>query len=233
MAQCETKRKELDCKFGHRKRLKSKIKFDEDSFLYKYEVLEVLLFYVYPRKDTKQIAKMLLDQYGSIRRVFSAPAEELCALPNMGDSSVSFVKCIKRIMEFVLQEEVEQSPVINTWKKLLDYISIKIGSSRVENSMHLYLNKRKMLLHETIQRIGTLDQTPLYVREILRKAIIVDASAIIVTHNHPSGDPNPSLADKEMTFKLQQACEFMNIELIDHVIVANEKNYSFKSNGLL
>ncbi len=219
---------------GHRKRLREKLLSSKtNSYLHKHEILEILLFYTNTRKDTKSIAKSILQKYGSLRHIFNASMSELKIIPGVGEASATLIKCIKHLFEFILQEEILENPVINNWKKLIEYISIRIGSSRTEKSMSIYLNKKNMVINETIQETGTIDQTPLYIREILREALILDASSIIITHNHPSGDPKPSSADQSLTMKLQQGCEFMGLNLIDHVIVSNNKSYSFKSNGLL
>ncbi|KJV64249.1 DNA repair RadC family protein [Anaplasma phagocytophilum str. ApMUC09] len=225
----ERKRQQL----GHRERLRQKILNGNGDGVFDYEVLELLLCSVRGRVDLKPVAKRLMERFGNLSQVLYADINELRKVKDMGDSSVAMLVCVREALIRVLRGNITSCVMLDKWPKLLDYLKVKIGNSTIENFLVLYLNKRYSLIADEVQSTGTVDETPLYIREVIRKALLCGAVYIVISHNHPSGDPKPSKADINVTNKLRIACNSMDIELVDHVIVTSKRHYSFKTHGLL
>ncbi|MFV9870346.1 MAG: DNA repair protein RadC [Anaplasma ovis] len=220
-------------KSGHRARLRERLISGEGIGLLDYEILELILCSARNRVDLKPIAKQLIAEFGTLSKVIYADVAKLRRVKGVGESSVAAILCVREALIRALKGEMKYGVVVNEWQKLLDYLRAKIGNSNVENLCVLYLNKKYRVIADEIQNTGTIDETPLYVREVIKKSLLHDASYIVVSHNHPSGDPKPSKADIHVTGRLQEACCSMNIVLVDHVIVTPKRHYSFKTNGLL
>ncbi|MCU7611837.1 RadC family protein [Anaplasma capra] len=220
-------------RYGHRARLRERLLSGEGSGLLDYEILELILCSARNRVDLKPIAKRLIGEFGTLSGVIHADVAKLKRVDGVGESSVAAILCVREALVRTLKGEVKHGAVINEWHKLLDYLRVKIGNSSVENFYVLYLNKKYCVIADEIQNTGTVDETPLYVREVIKKSLFHGATCIVISHNHPSGDPKPSNADINITNKLQAACASVNIVLVDHVIVTPRKHYSFKTNGLL
>lgn len=218
---------------GHRKRLRERFLSSGPDSLTDYEMLEMLLFPAYPRQDVKPLAKALLKRYGNFANVLQAEPKDLLATPGMGEAAMVALKTVLEATLRLARQELLHQPVIGSWQQLLDYLYTAMAHRKNEHFRLLFLDRKNALIADEVQQSGTVDHAPIYPREIVRRALDFGASAIIMVHNHPSGDPTPSKADIAMTKEVRQACETLGIELYDHVIVAKQGHQSFKAMGLL
>lgn len=218
---------------GHRARLREKLLSKGADALVEYELLEVLLFAAKPRGDVKPLAKTLLKRFGSLAEVIRTNPHELQAVDGMGDAAIAALKASEAVASALLKSEIATGPVIQSWTALLEYCRLQMGALKREQFRVLFLNQKNALIADEVQQEGTVDHTPVYPREVLRRALELQASAIILVHNHPSGDPTPSKADIEMTKAIATAALPLGIRLHDHLIIAGAKHYSFKSHGLV
>lgn len=198
-----------------------------------YELLELVLFAAIPRGDTKPVAKALIDRFGSFAGICGATPKELKEIDGVGDAVVSALKVVRAASLKLLQEEVMNKPVLSSWQKLMDYCRASMAHEKTERFRILFLDKKNALIADEVQQVGTVDHTPVYPREVVKRALDLNATAIIMVHNHPSGDPKPSRADIDMTREVQEAARSLGIVLHDHVIVSKSGNTSFKTMGLL
>lgn len=218
---------------GHRSRLRTRFLEPAGDALPDYELLELILFSARPRGDVKPLAKRLLRQFGSFAKVLYASEHELRQVDEVGDAVVSALKTVRISAQRLAKSEIGDQPVIQSWSALLDYCKLVMGKNTIEEFRVLFLNHRHALMaDETMQR-GTINHTPVYPREIVKRALELGASAIILLHNHPSGDPTPSKADIDITVKIVDACATVGIGVHDHVIITDGGHYSFKSFGLI
>ena len=218
---------------GHRDRLRRRLLDKGAGTLADYEILEALLFGAKPRGDTKPLAKALVKRFGSLAAALSASPAELAAVPDMGDASIAALKLVPEAARRLALEEASERPVIASWDKLIAYCRIAMGHERVEQFRLLFLDKKNRLIADELQQRGTVDHTPVYPREVVKRALELGASALILVHNHPSGDPTPSKADIQMTREVQDAAEKLGIAVHDHVVIGRGGHNSFKSLGLL
>ena len=218
---------------GHRHRLRERFERASTHALPDYELLELLLFLSLPRGDVKPLAKRLLEKFGSLSALMSAERSELAAIGGVGEATVHMLKLVQAAGLRLGREEVMSRPVIGNWQRLLDYCRASMGHSKVEQFRLLFLDRKNGLIADEIHQTGTVDHTPVYPREVVKRALELSASAIIMVHNHPSGDPTPSKADIEMTREVRDACEKLGIALHDHVIVSKSGHNSFRSLGFL
>ncbi|WP_353276304.1 RadC family protein [Wolbachia endosymbiont (group B) of Villa cingulata] len=222
-----------DYKKGHRKRLRERIISDNGQSLLDYEILEHILYSAYSRIDVKPVAKSLIENFGSLNKVFNADLEALQNIEGVSNAAISAIFCVKQAFVRSVRKEVKDLPIINNWENLLDYLKVSIGSLNKENFRVIYMNKRYRLIAEDLQNFGTVDQTPIYVKEIIRRALLIGSTSIVISHNHPSGDIQPSSSDMFLTRQLAEACKSIGIELIDHIIITFSSYFSFKENRLL
>ncbi|MDN5247951.1 MAG: JAB domain-containing protein [Wolbachia endosymbiont of Tyrophagus putrescentiae] len=171
---------------GHRKRLRSRVISDNGRSLLDYEVLEHILYSAYSRIDVKPIAKGLINHFGNLNRVFNADLEALRNIDGISDAAISAIFCVKQAFVRSAREEMRNLPIINNWQKLLDYLKTSIGNISKENCRVIYMNKKYRLITEDLQDIGTVDQTPLYVREIIKRALVTGATSIVISHDQSS-----------------------------------------------
>ena len=218
---------------GHRKRLKDKFLNNDAKSLQDYEILELLLFQAIPRKDVKPLAKELIYHFGNITQLIAADKEKILAIPGTTENVFLSLHIIKELIGRVLAEQVIKKHVISSWSALLDYLKFKMGKLKLEQFRVLFLNKKNMLIADEVMATGTIDQTPVYPREIVKKALYHEAGAIILVHNHPSGNAKPSNSDIDLTTQIVNACNTISVTVHDHVIIGNNEYYSFKSNLLL
>ncbi len=218
---------------GHRVRLRQRLLEKGGHALADYEVLEFLLFGAKPRSDVKPLAKALLKRFGSLSAVLSAEPAELAQVPGMGDASIGVLKIVPEAARRLAREEVMGQPVLGSWNKLLDYCRITLGHEKVERFHLLFLDRQNRLIADETQQRGTVDHTPVYPREVVRRALELSAAALILVHNHPSGDPTPSKADIDMTREIVEAVGKLGIVVHDHVVIAKSGSTSFKTAGLL
>ena len=212
---------------GHRQRLRARFLKGGAEAMPDYEMLEMLLFGAQPRRDVKPLAKELLRRFGSFAEVISAEPERLSQIEGIGEGAVTALKAVHAAAQRLLREGVMQRPVLTNWEALMDYCRASLAFERTERFRVLFLNRKNVLIADEIQQKGTVDHTPVYPREIVKRALELGATALIMVHNHPSGDPSPSEADITMTREVRDAGEKLGIELHDHGY------QSFKSLGLL
>ena len=217
---------------GHRDRLRKRLLSTPPEAFPDYELLELLLFYVRPRQDTKPLAKSLLSHYGSVSRIFHAPAEQLSQFPGMGEPSAIFFRAIKEIAIRLAKADVWQHEVLDSWEKLLAYCRIKNAYEPVEVFRVLHLNRKHQLIGDIMQQSGTIDHATVYPREVVKEALSLGASALILLHNHPSGDPTPSAADIDVTLRIASTAKPLGITVLDHIIITPSSHTSLKALGL-
>ena len=217
---------------GHRSRLRERFKKAGGS-LADYELIELLLLAAMPRRDVKPIAKALLKRYGSFAGVLNADLGSLIETNGIGEVAAVSLKAVREAAVRLLQDDVMDQPILSNWQSLMDYCRAAMGHGKTEQFRILFLNGRNVLIADELQQEGTVDHTPVYPREVIKRALDLGASALILVHNHPSGDPTPSQADIEMTRDLQGAGDKLGIALHDHIVVSKSGNTSFKTLGLL
>ncbi|CAA9277077.1 MAG: UPF0758 family protein, partial [uncultured Acetobacteraceae bacterium] len=218
---------------GHRGRMREKLLERGADALADYELLEMLLFLAFKTGDTKPLAKALINRYGSFASVLAAPPRELLETPGLGPHSVSAIKLVQASALRLAKAEVMERPVLNNWERLVDYLAAALARERVEQVRVLFLDPRNRLIADEAQGKGTVNHTPVYPREVVKRALEVGATALILVHNHPSGDPTPSKADVEMTAEVKAAAGVFGITLHDHLIVGNGRQTSLRREGLL
>ena len=218
---------------GHRERLRRRLLEKGGDSLADYEILEFLLFGARARSDSKPLAKVLIERFGTLGAVLTAEPRELAAVPGMGDAAIAALKIVPEAARRLAREEVMERPVIGSWEKLLAYCRITLGHEKVERFHLLFLDRKNRLIADETQQRGTVDHTPVYPREVVRRALELSAAALILVHNHPSGDTTPSKSDIEMTREIVEAAEKLGIAVHDHVIIGKSGHTSFKSAGLL
>lgn len=218
---------------GHRDRLRARFVEGGDKALQDYELLELILFMAIPRRDVKPLAKALLAQYGDLPALFAAPLESLKKFDGVSENTAIAIKAIAAASERSLYQELKRKPILNNWTRLMDYCMTTMAHEDKEHFRILFMNKKNELIADEIQSSGTIDHTPAYPREIMKRALELGASALILIHNHPSGDPTPSPDDITMTNAIIRAAEPFSITIHDHIIISRSGYKSFKSEGLL
>lgn len=218
---------------GHRDRLRQRFVSSGPDALADYEMLELILFMAIPRRDVKPLAKQLLLRFGNMACVLNAPLSELQTVDGVSENIAIGLKTFQAAGHRLLKQEIMKKPVLNSWSRLVDYVSATMAHERKEHFRVLFLNKKNELIADEIQASGTVDHTPAYPREIMKRALELGATALILVHNHPSGDPKPSPADIDMTANIVAAGEPFGIIIHDHLIVARNGVASFKSMRLL
>jgi DNA repair protein RadC len=206
---------------GHRERMRLRLLRAGPEALADHEVLEMTLFLALPRRDTKAIAHALLARFRSYAGCISAPEQELREVEGMGDAGIAALKTIRAAALRLMRAEIMDQPVLKSWDRLMEYLNAVLARERVEHFRALYLDTRNRLLADEAQGRGTVNLTPVYPREIVRRALELSATALILVHNHPSGDPTPSQQDITMTRSIREAAAPLSIVLHDHVIVGN------------
>ena len=218
---------------GHRQRLRERFLTAGSASLADYELLELLLFPALPRGDVKPLAKTLIDRFGGFAGVINAEISALQAVPGLGETSAIAIKAVQAAIQRVLKAEIIERPVLSSWQSVLDYCHAAMAHARIEEFRLLFLDRRNALIADEVQQRGTVDHTPVYPREVVKRALDLGASAIILVHNHPSGDPTPSKADIEMTREVAKAARTLGIELHDHLIIGRGSHTSLRGLGLI
>lgn len=218
---------------GHRSRMREKLLLRGADALADYELLEMLLFFAFKKGDTKPLAKTLINQFGSFAAVLAAPQRELMATRGLGPHSVAALKLVQASALRLARAEVMQRPILNNWDRLMDYLNAVLARERIEQFRVLFLDPRNRLIADEAQARGTVNHTPVYPREVVKRALELHATALVLVHNHPSGDPSPSRDDIEMTREVRDAGRILSIVLHDHIIVGNGRWLSFRREGLL
>jgi DNA repair protein RadC len=218
---------------GHRARMRARLLGGSGEALADYELLEMLLFLALPRRDTKPIAKALLAAFGSFAAAIAAPVAALRGIEGLGDAGIAALKTVQVAATRLARAEVLQTPVLDNWDRLMAYLTIVLGREKTEQFRVLFLDNRNRLLLDEQQARGTVNHTPVYPREVMRRAIELHATALILVHNHPSGDPTPSAEDIAMTGEVKAAAALLSITLHDHIIIGNGRWISLRREGLL
>ncbi len=218
---------------GHRKRLRERFLKAGGGALADYEILEMILFQAQTRRDMKPLAKSLLARFGSFADVINADPVELAEVNGAGQSVIAALKTIHFAAQHLTRDEIINKPVLSNWDKLIKYCRANMARNKIESFRVLYLNQRNELIADEEQQRGTVNHTPVYPRQVVKRALELHATAIIMVHNHPSGDPRPSKADIEMTNEVRDIAEKLDIVLHDHIIVSKSGSTSFKDLGIL
>jgi len=218
---------------GHRSRLRARFLKSGPDALPDYEMLELLLFQAQPRRDMKPLAKQLLKKFGSFSAVISADAAALQEIDGAGEAVVITLKTVQAAALRLSREDIMDQPVLSNWNKLIAYCRAAMGHQKNEQFRILFLNRQNILIADEVQQTGTVDHTPVYPREVVKRALELGATAVIMVHNHPSGDPTPSRADIDMTKEVADAGAKLGIVLHDHLIMTKVGHASFKEMGLL
>jgi len=218
---------------GHRDRLRQRFRDSGDRALADYELLELLLFRLIPRRDTKPIAKALLTRFGSLPEVLGAPAHLLTEVKGVGDSVATDLKLVASIAHRMLKGELKGRQVLASWSSVIEYCRAAMAFEAREQFRVLFLDKKNALIADEVQQTGTVDHTPVYPREVVKRALELSATAIILVHNHPSGDPTPSRADIEMTKLIIDTARPLGITIHDHIIIGKDGHASLKGLKLI
>ena len=218
---------------GHRARLRQRLLDGGGDALLDHELVEYLLALVIPRRDTKPLAKQLLAEFGGLPALVSADPESLRRVPGVGDTVVAALKVVQATSVRLLKAEVVERPIVASWQALLDYLRADLAHISVERVRVLHLNSKNMLIRDEMVSEGSIDQSAIYIREVIRRALELGSSALILVHNHPSGDTQPSRADIAITRDIVEAGKKLGIAVHDHVIIGAKGHSSMRALGLL
>ncbi len=217
----------------HRKRLRERFMAGGSAAMPDYELLELVLFRSIPRQDVKPLARALMDTFGDFNRVLTAPEERLRQIKGVGDTVITDLKILEACAHRMARARVMQRHVISGWDALLDYCHTTMAHRETEQFRVFFLDRKNVLIADEEQAKGTVDHVPVYPREVAKRALELNASALILVHNHPSGDPTPSQSDIDMTNRIQDACTALGLTLHDHLIIGKSNELSFRSEGYL
>lgn len=217
----------------HRARLRERFMAGGASAMPDYEMLELILFRAIPRQDVKPIARRLIARFGDFNHVLSATPARLSEVEGVGNAVVTELKIVEAASQRLARTKVLHRPVLSGWDALLEYCRIAMAHRETEQFRVLFLDRKNVLIADEEQARGTVDHVPVYPREILRRALELNASALILVHNHPSGDPTPSEADISMTGQVSGAARCMGITIHDHLVIGKSRELSFRAEGLL
>lgn len=218
---------------GHRDRLRQRFLDAGDGALPDYELLELLLFRSILRRDVKPLAKQLIQHFGSFAEVIGAPISRLTEVKGVTESVALDIKIVEAALKRTMKGQVAKKPVLSSWSSVIDYCRLAMAFAEREQFRILFLDKKNALIADEVQQTGTVDHTPVYPREVMRRALELSATALILVHNHPSGDPTPSGADMRMTRELVDIAKPLGIAIHDHIIVGRDGHASFKGLGLI
>ena len=217
----------------HRQRLRSRFMKGGAGALPDYELLELVLFRAIPRRDVKPLARSLMDRFGDFNRVLTAPPERLRDLSGVGEAVITELKIIEAAAHRMARSRIMQQHVLCSWDALLDYCHTTMAHRETEQFRVIFLDRKNTIIADEEQARGTVDHVPVYPREVAKRALELNASALILVHNHPSGDPTPSQADIAMTDQINAACTALGMTLHDHLIIGKSTELSFRSEGYL
>ncbi len=218
---------------GHRERLRSRFREAGADAVSDYELLELVLFRAIPQRDVKPLAKDLIARFGSFAEVVSAPATRLAEIKGLGDAAITELKVVQAAASRLARGQVKKRPALSSWTAVLDYCRTTMAFADKEQFRIIFLDKRNQIIADEVQQTGTVDHTPVYPREVVKRALELSATAIILVHNHPSGDPTPSRADIQMTQAIVEIAKPLGISVHDHIIVGKEGHASLKGLKLI
>jgi DNA repair protein RadC len=217
----------------HRQRLRARFMAGGANAMPEYELLELILFRAIPRRDVKPLAHALMDRFGDFNRVITASEARLRDISGVGDAVVTELKIVEAAAHRMARSKIMQTQVLSSWDALLDYCHTTMAHRETEQFRVLFLDRKNVLIGDEEQGKGTVDHVPVYPREVAKRALELNASAIILVHNHPSGDPTPSQSDIDMTQRVNAACHALDLTLHDHLIIGKSQELSFRANGYL
>jgi DNA repair protein RadC len=218
---------------GHRERLRGRFRQVGPEAVNDYELLELVLFRAIPQRDVKPLAKGLIAKFGSFPEVLSAPPARLAEIKGIGDAAITELKIVQAAASRIARGQIQKRLVLSSWSSVIDYCRTAMAFADKEQFRVLFLDKRNQLIVDELQQVGTVDHTPVYPREVVKRALELSATALILVHNHPSGDPTPSHADIQMTQTIIQVARPLGIAVHDHIVVGKEGHASFKSLRLI
>ncbi|OYX37434.1 MULTISPECIES: RadC family protein [unclassified Sphingomonas] len=218
---------------GHRARMRQRLLGHGGDALLDHELIEYLLALAIPRRDTKPLAKALLAEFGGIGGLFTAEPEALMRVKGMGETAVAAIKIAQAAALRLLRAKVAEQPVLSNWQALIDYLQADMAHHVIERVRVLHLNTRNMLIRDELVSEGSIDEAAVHVREVIRRAIDLGSAAIILVHNHPSGDPSPSRADIDLTRQIAEAGKRLGITVHDHLIIGATGHVSLRAQGLI
>jgi DNA repair protein RadC len=218
---------------GHRQRLRQRFLTGGRQALADYELLELLLAIAIPRGDVKPLAKTLLEKFGRFADVLRASPAELAAVKGIGETTAAVLKTIEAAALHLMEQDLKTQPVLRNWQTVIDYCRAQMGHARIEQFRLLFLDSRNAVIRDEVQQTGTINQTAIYPREVVKRALEVGAAAVIMVHNHPSGDPTPSKSDIDMTRHVASALKVVGIALHDHIIISRADHASLKGMGFI
>jgi DNA repair protein RadC len=218
---------------GHRARLRQRLLTGGPTALGDHELLEILLFLALPRRDTKPIARSLIARFGDVAAAVAAPLPDLLRIEGLGEAGAAALKAAQAISLRLARTELADRPLLNNWDRLIAYLNAAIAREPVEHVHVLFLDTRNRLIADEAQGRGTVNHTPVYPREVVKRALELQATALILAHNHPSGDPTPSEADRLVTSEIVAAARVFGIVVHDHIILGHGRHTSFRRAGLL
>lgn len=217
---------------GHRQRLRERFRKAGAAALQDYELIELLLFAAIPRRDVKPLAKAVIERFGSYAGALSASREELAAIDGLGDAAIDTLLAVREAAVRLARTEISDKPILGRWEKLMEYLTADMARAKQEHFRLLFLDRKNRLIHDEIHQKGTVDRAPVYPREVAKRCLELNASAVILVHNHPSGDTQPSRADIDVTREIDKALKAIGVAVHDHVVVGRDGHTSFKSMGL-
>ena len=218
---------------GHRQRLRDRFRQGGADAMPDYELMELILFRAIPRRDTKPLAKTIIDHFGSFAEAISAEELRLAEIPGLGEAAIVEMKLVQACALRLAQCKTRKRPLLASWDKVVDYCRSAMAYHKIEEFRILFLDNRNRLMADEVQGRGTTNHTPVYVREVVKRALELSATSIILVHNHPSGDPTPSRADIEVTKQIMEAAEKLDISVHDHLIVGRDGHLSLRAAGLV
>lgn len=218
---------------GHRQRLKDRFRKGGTDAVADYELLELLLYSAIPRRDVKPLAKQLIAHFGGFTEVLSASPDRLKEISGIGETVVTALKLVEAAAQKLALGKILDKPILSNWQALIDYCQIQMAHQKKEQFRILFLDRQNRLIADEKQQEGTIDHTPVYPREVIKRALELHSTAIILVHNHPSGDPTPSRDDIDMTKRIAEAGKQLGVTLHDHLIISKSGQTSLKTLGLM
>ncbi|WP_448660096.1 RadC family protein [Sphingomonas sp. CJ99] len=218
---------------GHRERVRNRLLASDGDGLADHELIEYLLATAQPRVDTKDTAKRLIERFGSLPDLLAADVQSILKVDGAGEATAAAIKIVRAVMTRTLKAQVMDRPVLSNWQALLDYLRVRMAHDAVEQVRVLHLNTRNILIADDAMSRGTIDEAPVHLREVIRRAIDFGSAAIILVHNHPSGDPTPSKADIDLTRAIAAAGKPLNIAVHDHLIMGRNGHVSLRAQGMI
>ena len=218
---------------GHRKRLRDRFLNGGGKSVPDYELVELLLFGVIPRGDMKPLAKKLLQECGSLSGLLQADLEKLKSIPGIGDATIAALKAVHEVACRLVREEASAQPILHSWQTVIDYCRARMSHLNVEQFRLLFLDQKNKIIADEVQQQGTVNRTPIFPREVVKRTLELGASSLIMVHNHPSGDPTPSQADIDITRKVIKAAKELEIQVLDHLIIGRFGHTSLREKKLI